>query len=1035
MRPALIVGLGGTGSWAGAYLKRRLLTDHRYRLLADDTAAATTDAYNTVPFEVWIQAADVDKTHRPNVAGVTLDRTEEVPLAAGVGDALKHIKGDDAQRAFPTIEAWLPRDEAKQLELGDATDFMSTGAGQIRQFGRIAFFLDILGKKELLNRLASSVGRLTTATGEDELTIFVLSSLAGGAGAGFLVDTLAFLQDERRKLAGDVSLRTIAMVVLPGAFREVLEQDKLAQAQANGYAALREIDRMINAYDTVAIEWEPGKPVRLTNAVADNVYLIDGSRDIGGARQLEGYTPPEEAFAVALADAVYTHLVPGIGSVLARDYPNLLPELVKGEANRYSTFGTYTVEYGWEPLMRSFAARSGSELVNALLADSVVDARGLAQDFLTGQKADMFVSDGQAADLPPLLSDVLALDQASTGSLTPVPTWLLPREDKAPFPDVPTLRDLFPDLKLIRTAYSNDQVVEEAEAELEGFWGKTSGMWADDEPRFHHCANYNAEQLERRWNLSLHIATAAVANLNDGIGGVVGALGFVDAVDRALERYGTFLDKIVGPDLQSLEEAVQHAKDEMQDRNRLDDAKEQRDYLEAAQELVQAQVTDECLRRAKALIGRFRHFTGLMRSELTGWQTQLSDMAVELERRRIAVDEERVAANNPPLRRMVPAPGDAAEAKLYSEAAGAVELPNPLPSGLMGALRQRQWRVYGRPNRAVQIVWSRDLGLTDQPVVQQDELPTLVVEHVLDLTAPLFAGLRTRNVFEVLELAGVSADALAKDVQQESARLAAFNMTGQLKVTGDNVGVQDWNYVFAAWPGTDAGSKLAADVRSVLSGVGLTCQDVPASAAGLPVTDKIVAFTARHLIAMDAFSGVGTMQDAYLSRRETVPSPHVLMEERGAARIEAVGQRLASQEGLLVDPPTRLSAAEVALCRDPLFLQYVAAALAAGKLSWTETDPIKRTGSWVLQHEGKDLPLGTETDFGALLRRISIGGDKAARDARDDFERAGVAVATASDAKEKIGKFAQATSSDLPIEEGVLAVLRVAAAQFLEGRP
>src|SRR5664280_763215 len=139
--------------------------------------------------------------------------------------------------------------------------------------------------------------------------------------------------------------------------------------QASGRAALRELDRLINAHRTVRVEWLPGRPVTLDAPARDICYLLDGSRDLSReAPQLEGHVPFENGLPVAIADAIYAHAFPSSGAVFSRDYPNLLPHLIAGTEARYSSFGSYSVNYAWEPLTRSAGMRAAVDVLDQLLA-------------------------------------------------------------------------------------------------------------------------------------------------------------------------------------------------------------------------------------------------------------------------------------------------------------------------------------------------------------------------------------------------------------------------------------------------------------------------------------------------------------------------------------------------------------------------------------------------------------------------------------------------------------------------------------------
>jgi hypothetical protein len=1043
MRPSLVVGLGGTGSWAAAYLKQRLIADQRWVLLGEDPEAMATPGYDAHTYPVQLQVVDVDKINRPTVAGVQLDAlTEDLGLDAPVGEAIQHIRNlrPNEPSGYRSIETWLTQEEATKLEVNEAMTFMTSGAGQIRQFGRIAFFLDILDKRQIIGRLGRAIGTLATSNDEvGERGIYIVSSVGGGSGAGLLIDTLLYLRDARSRLAGQVSFRTIVFVILSGAFKGVLEVDKYNLGQANGYAALRELDRLVNAGETVSVEWEPGRAVRLDGSVVDHVYLLDGSRDLDSGRQLEGYDPPEAVYPVAVADAIYAHLFPSTGKVLVRDYPNLSEALISGQPNRYSTFGTYVLQYDWERLMRSSTHKAARDVLHSRLATSTANTRDLAQQFLTAQAKSTFTADGVYQELPFLLSEVMTSPEAPHGGIDPVSRWLEPANNAAPFPSTPTLRNFFPELRRVTTRYDNQQVVDDTETELGRFWGDEFGHWKDGEPQFHPVANVNAEHCEQQFTHALYLGVAAVMNLNRGIGGVSAAIGFVGEVDRVLERYSDHLDRVQLPGLAGYEERVQRAIEEMQDRNHLDDFKEQKDYLEAVQDLVQEQRRDQCLKRSKILISRFRYVAGLVKAEIAGWQQTLEQLATAAEGERIRMDNERVEADKSPLRQMVPLPGTTVEDYLYRDCVGPSDPEAGLPQRLLAAMDSRWWVVHTGKDHGLQIMWRRQIPSTAAQPPDAEPAP-IELRHLTDQLSTVFLPLRSRHIFEILEQQGDRAADLAIEIRNGAARLAAFDQARQLQHTLHNIAIQDWSYIFADWRREGPGAGLSSELKRLLDNAAPANAPRPTEdltalpvADSLPTSDKIIAFSARHLILLDAFRGVAVLLDSYRHRREASPSPHVLPEEKGAARLEAMSEKLA-HDGFLAAPLARIEPEAVPLCVDLLFLQEIATCIANGLITWQEESAIRKTGTWVLHSGAQLIQLGPEAELAELIRRVLVGSNIASRQGRQELAKAADATLKDEGGRQALARYASSHPSDHDgISAGLDAVLRVAAAKFLAG--
>ena len=139
MRASLVLGLGGTGSWVAAHMKQRMLTDQRWGRFGTDPEAPSRPNYDAIDLNalpVWVRAVDIDAENRPVLGRLTLEPgVEDIRLESPVGQAIEHFKSLKPGQAsvYPTIERWLPADEIQQLQVPEATKFMQTGAGQIRQ--------------------------------------------------------------------------------------------------------------------------------------------------------------------------------------------------------------------------------------------------------------------------------------------------------------------------------------------------------------------------------------------------------------------------------------------------------------------------------------------------------------------------------------------------------------------------------------------------------------------------------------------------------------------------------------------------------------------------------------------------------------------------------------------------------------------------------------------------------------------------------------------------------------------------------------
>jgi hypothetical protein len=1031
MLPTLVIGLGGTGSWATAYLKQRLLSDSHWGLLEGGPSAITRADYDRNPWPVELKAIDVDRKRRPVVGGLKLEKAvEDIQLTAPVGKTITDIA--NIPGAYPTIQKWMPREEAKGYDINEAALYMTEGLGQIRQFGRVAFFYEQVNSAQELSKLDAAFARLTKG---DDIQVFVVASVAGGTGGGLLIDTLGYLSAQRAKLPGQISVRATGFIVLPGGFAGELAGDKYALAAANGLAALRELDRLLNAPETVEFEWRPGVTTTLDRAALDFCYLVDGSREQGGAEQLDRYKPVEQALPVGIGDALYAHLFPSTGAILGRDYANYTAPLIGGAENRYASFGSYVITYDWENLMGSLGLRALGEVLAALRAPAADFGRQQVTGFLaTGATGALALGEQQQA-VPALATSGLSAIPDPPDLVLPGAGWLTPSDYDyaARVPSTPHLADSFPGIKVMRTAYTNPQVVADAEEIVAAFRGPGSAVWAGGtEPRFFEAINHNIAQSAGEWRRALVLASAAIMNSNNRIGGGSAAREFLVSIELKLELLGSNLSKATQPDLTPYRRALEEAEEAMHDGRTWDDWKEQKDYIAARQDLLEEETNLACYQATSELIGTLAGITAEVKERVAGWDLTLEHLAGLARDARLTTDDERHKANQAPLRRYVPQPGEPVEQALYTECWGTA-VDGRTPDGLLAMLAAMHWTVPEVRQEALRIKLAH-------PAFSNADREVKLADLRAATLAP-FMSLRTRSLFEVFERADESPEALAAEIRTSMHPLATYDPAQQLLATGGAAEFKNADYVFGYWPSeqnaegaggsSQPGGALSQRLRSLLGEMGVSTEDL---AAGLkegnyPTRDKLIAYALRPLMALNAFTGVQALESAYKARRDIKPPTHLLPEERGAAQLEMVSEQHV-REGLIKQPLPRLGAADVGYCADERFLIYVASALAAGALTYEQEDPFNpASGRWYVTAQGSRLELAADPDFGAVLIQLIRPANATLEQARDALQAAGATAARSEGARERLLALARdGWKGHGPLPSSLMRVLQVAAA-------
>ncbi len=342
-RPAVIVGLGGTGQWVLTWLKRDLLLSNNgampdnVKLLEIDTATRL-EAGATQLVEKRLDSGEREEA--AIVGGVTLSPGEFVY----VGGEARGLAEQVRNKKYPQIGQWF-RAERWLNDLPTTAFNLDDGAGRLRQFGRLAIFKDILGQEtdsRIWRALRTAVESVRVATNEDrKLEIILVGSFAGGTGSGLFIDTALILRILSQQL--DIHHILRGFFALPSVFTTSPD----SEMRARSFAAWRELNRFMVV--------NPDFPMPLIQYVLDNrtfqirpqqrlfdaCYLVDGKREnqpIAAEAKFGAFPVMAEAISAILDDKAGTAYTQWI-------FTNLAPEYSKRpDIPMYSAIGAYTVQ-------------------------------------------------------------------------------------------------------------------------------------------------------------------------------------------------------------------------------------------------------------------------------------------------------------------------------------------------------------------------------------------------------------------------------------------------------------------------------------------------------------------------------------------------------------------------------------------------------------------------------------------------------------------------------------------------------------------
>lgn len=410
-RPALVIGIGGTGQWVLTYLKKTLLETYQGRV----PDVVRFIAFDTMPQPgVAARGGVQDQQKEVRIGNVRLIPNQEfVPL---VGDALK-FSDEIRNGRLPHISSWFDVHYYRDRAMPTLWD-LSAGAAQVRQFGRLALFM----KAELIwERLREKIRDLVRVVSKDnKLEIFIVASFAGGTGAGMFIDMGILARKLADKIRGNEIIR--GFFVLPTVFGTTArDRAQFEHMQARSFAVWRELDRFMSmgtAYGTHTITYVPGNPelgnVEVEARPFDVCYIVDARR------------PKRSLVAEAPENGVFPLIAEFIASIIdgraGREYTEYITTNVAGaqvqfptDEPRYSAFSAYTVKVpvyyalqeGIYQLTRDVleewlkpVRKNGQPAdVSRLLEDSTEplppDPRDAASDFLQAQALPRYAPPGQ----------------------------------------------------------------------------------------------------------------------------------------------------------------------------------------------------------------------------------------------------------------------------------------------------------------------------------------------------------------------------------------------------------------------------------------------------------------------------------------------------------------------------------------------------------------------------------------------------------------------------------------------------------------
>ncbi len=368
--PTFFIGMGGSGGRVVDVLAQRLKSEPTWPKFQKliHFLCVDTDANDLARLAKRVETSNISIS----------DKKRRIELLRG------RMDHDANERVTSWVHPWY-----------GFRDVAGKGAGQIRLESRFSLHCQITDalpgnlRDIIVRKLRESMDALNPNQQRGaSVRFFIYGSLAGGTGSGASLSA-AYLV---RKLAEDagVQAEVFGMFFLPSVFRDRVESALVAKINANGYAALKEIEWCMEMrYDgagpgELEFVFDPRrtsstkvdkKQDKVTRAPFDWVYIVDKPEKLA-----------IEQIYQAAGESAYLQLFSPIMAFQDREGDNfaqLQSEPSDGHfAVQYGSMGSSVLEFPRERLVRYFARRKTVELVERLVVGKPPTGSGVADDLV-----------------------------------------------------------------------------------------------------------------------------------------------------------------------------------------------------------------------------------------------------------------------------------------------------------------------------------------------------------------------------------------------------------------------------------------------------------------------------------------------------------------------------------------------------------------------------------------------------------------------------------------------------------------------------
>ena len=362
--PTVLIGVGGTGQSVLTYVKKEIRETNEGK----DPENIKYLCFDTMP-EGNVGGDTNVSEEVISLGNVFLERNVEFIGLSGNGWAIgqqvlqgnaPHIGkkvGDDGGYT------WL---DAEYLSRFPALWSLSIGAGRVRQFGRLGYFMKIDTDIQPKIKRAFELVKQSNPK-KERVNIILVGSMAGGTGAGLFVDMGILC----RSLAGilDNNITIIGFNLFPRAFiGDAALGDAAKHMMARSFAGWRELDRFMNVAEhqgkhVISYKGNHSLDIAVDQRPFDLCYMVD-SYSQANALTIQ---KPMEGVYPAMADFITFMLDAQSGDAYQKHVANYLPDMSNSNKPGYSAFRTYSVRTPIYYDLESNALQLGKDLLERWL--------------------------------------------------------------------------------------------------------------------------------------------------------------------------------------------------------------------------------------------------------------------------------------------------------------------------------------------------------------------------------------------------------------------------------------------------------------------------------------------------------------------------------------------------------------------------------------------------------------------------------------------------------------------------------------------